>query len=107
MVVELLQRIGLNKYEAEAYLALLADGPLTGYELGKRSSVPLSKSYEVLERLARRGLALVQPGEPARYLADRAERFLEHTRAEQAAVLSALTAALAEATPADPADEFW
>ena len=29
---DLLQRIGLNKYEAEAYLSLLAEGPLTGYE---------------------------------------------------------------------------
>ena len=38
MADDLLQRIGLNKYEAEAYLALLAEGPLTGYELGKRSA---------------------------------------------------------------------
>ena len=50
MAVDLLQRVGLNKYEAEAYLALLTDGPLTGYEFGKRSSVPLSKSYETLEQ---------------------------------------------------------
>ena len=41
MAVDLLQRVGLNKYEAEAYLALLADGPLTGYELGKRSAAHL------------------------------------------------------------------
>jgi predicted transcriptional regulator len=56
--VELLQQIGLNKYEAEAYYTLLANEPLTGYELGKRSQVPLSRSYEVLERLTekRRGL---------------------------------------------------
>ena len=62
MAIELLQRVGLSKYEAEAYYVLLLQGPLTGYELGKRSGVPLSKSYEVLERLTRRGLAFVQPG---------------------------------------------
>src|SRR4051794_35976333 len=107
MAVELLQRVGLSKYEAEAYSVLLAQGPLTGYELGKRSGVPLSKSYEVLERLTRRGLAFVQPGEPARYIADRVERFLEQTRADQAAVLSALATALADAQPADASDEFW
>jgi hypothetical protein len=107
MAVELLQRVGLSKYEAEAYYVLLLQGPLTGYELGKRSGVPLSKSYEVLERLARRGLAFVQPGEPARYIADRVERFLEQTRADQASVLSALSAALADATPANASDEFW
>ena len=37
MAVELLQRVGLSKYEAEAYYVLLLQGPLTGYELGKRS----------------------------------------------------------------------
>ncbi len=53
--VELLQQIGLNKYEAEAYYTLLTQEPLTGYELGKRSQVPLSRSYEILERLAQKG----------------------------------------------------
>jgi len=47
----------------------LVAGPLTGYELGKRSPVPLSPSYETLERLTRRGFALVEPGEPLRYAA--------------------------------------
>lgn len=107
MSVDLLQQIGLNKYEAEAYLALLSDGPLTGYELGKRSSVPLSKSYETLERLTRRGLALIQPGEPPRYTAERPERLLAQTRAERESVLSALEVALAEVQRADPADDFW
>jgi sugar-specific transcriptional regulator TrmB len=107
VAVELLQRIGLNKYEAEAYLALLSDGPLTGYELGKRSSVPLSKSYEVLERLTRRGLALIQPGDPPRYLAERPERVLAQTRADQEAVLDALAEQLASVQQPDPADSFW
>jgi HTH-type transcriptional regulator, sugar sensing transcriptional regulator len=105
--VELLQRIGLNKYEAEAYLALLSDGPLTGYELGKRSGVPLSKSYEVLERLARRGLALVQPGEPPRYRAEEPARVLAQTRTEQETVLGALAEELARIEQPDPSDQFW
>src|SRR5215207_8129611 len=107
MAVDLLQRVGLNKYEAEAYFALLADGPLTGYELGKRSSVPLSKSYETLERLTRRGLALVQPGDPPRYLAERPDRLLAQTRADQESVLTALAAALSGIERGDPNDGFW
>ena len=78
--IEQLQQVGLNKYEAEAYYTLLAEGPLTGYELGKRSQVPLSRSYEVLERLTRKGLALVQPGDPPRYIAEDPERFLGQVR---------------------------
>ena len=107
MAIDLLQRVGLNKYESEAYFALLADGPLTGYELGKRSSVPLSKSYETLERLTRRGLALVQPGDPPHYTAERPERFVAQTRADQESVLTALASALAGVRRADPADDFW
>jgi hypothetical protein len=105
--VDVLQRVGLNKYEAEAYVALLTDGPLTGYELGKRSNVPLSKSYEVLERLSRRGLALVQPGDPPHYSAEAPERFLERTRAEQESLLAALTETLAGLERADRSDDFW
>jgi hypothetical protein len=107
VAVDLFQRVGLNKYEAEAYVALLADGPLTGYELGKRSNVPLSKSYETLEKLTRRGLALVQPGDPPRYLAERPDRILAQSRADHEAVLTALEAALADVRRADPADDFW
>src|SRR4051812_7959419 len=106
MAVDLLQRVGLNKYEAEAYFALLAEGPITGYELGKRSGVPLSKSYETLEKLTRRGLALVQPGDPPRYTAEQPERFLRRTRADQESVLAALATALADVQRADPADDF-
>jgi sugar-specific transcriptional regulator TrmB len=107
MAVDLLQRLGLNKYEADAYFTLLAEGPLTGYEVGKRSSVPLSRSYETLERLARRGLVLLQPGEPPHYLAERPERFMAQTRADHERVLGALAAVLAEHQRAEPAEQFW
>jgi sugar-specific transcriptional regulator TrmB len=105
--IELLQNIGLNKYEAEAYYALLAEGPLTGYELGKRSGVPLSRSYEVLERLAQRGLALVQPGEPPRYAAAEAAGFLSQVQASFAETVGALATALAALPHRNTAAEFW
>ena len=107
MVVDLLQRVGLNKYEAEAYAALLQHGPLTGYELGKRSAVPLSRSYEILERLTARGLALVQPGDPPRYAAEAPEQFLGRTRSATAATLDALERALAELEPPALPEGFW
>jgi sugar-specific transcriptional regulator TrmB len=107
MVVDLLQRVGLNKYESEAYVALLEYGPLTGYELGKRSAVPLSRSYEILERLTARGLALVQPGDPPRYIAEAPEQFLERTRTATTATLDALAHALAELGPSALPEGFW
>jgi sugar-specific transcriptional regulator TrmB len=106
-MVDLLQRVGLNKYEAEAYAALLRYGPLTGYELGKRSDVPHSRSYEILERLTTKGLALVQPGDPPRYAAEPPEQFLDRTRAATTTTLDALARALADAGPSTIPEGFW
>jgi sugar-specific transcriptional regulator TrmB len=107
MVIDLLQQVGLNKYEAEAYAALLLHGPLTGYELGKRSGVPLSRSYEILERLTVKGLALVQPGDPPRYAAEAPEQFLDRTRTSTTATLDALASALAKLGQSALPEGFW
>ena len=105
--IDLLQQLGLNKYEAEAYYALLRQGPLTGYELGKRSQVPLSRSYEILERLTQKGLALIQPGDPPHYMAQDAQQFLAQIRSEMEETLTALAVSLASLSRADTAAEFW
>src|SRR5579862_8965658 len=105
--VELLQQLGLNKYEAEAYYTLLINEPLTGYEVGKRSQVPLSRSYEVLEKLTEKGLALVQPGDPPRYSAQDPQQFLEHVRRDMETTLVALGHALTSLPHTDTTGEFW
>src|SRR5215470_9023635 len=105
--IELLQQIGLNKYEAEAYYTLLLQGPLTGYELGKRSPVPLSRSYEILGHLTQKGLALAQPGDPPRYTATDPNLFLGRVRSTMAETLTALTEALTSLPQGDTNGEFW
>jgi sugar-specific transcriptional regulator TrmB len=105
--VDQLQQLGLNKYEAEAYYTLLKRGPLTGYEVGKHSKVPLSRSYDILERLVERGLALAQPGEPARYRARDPQTFLGQVRASMEETLKELTVALTSFSSQDEANEFW
>jgi sugar-specific transcriptional regulator TrmB len=105
--IERLQQIGLNKYEAEAYYTLLSQGPLTGYELGKRSPVPLSRSYEVLERLTQKGLALIQPGDPPRYAAADPRVFLGRVRNQMEETLTALAETLTALPQVDIAGQFW
>jgi hypothetical protein len=105
--IDLLQQLGLNKYEAHAYYTLLAEGPLTGYELGKRSQVPLSRSYEILERLTLKGLALQQPGDPPRYAAEEYPRVLGTIRRDFTQTVDALAAMLAELPRREPSGEFW
>ncbi|HLG64627.1 MAG TPA: helix-turn-helix domain-containing protein [Ktedonosporobacter sp.] len=107
MEIDLLQQIGFNKYEAEAYYALLSHGPLTGYEVGKYSHVPLSRSYEILERLLEKGLALVQPGEPPRYTAQEPQLVFQRIRSTMEATLNTLATSLASLAQPDRAGDFW
>ena len=105
--IDQLQQLGLNKYEAEAYYTLLQHGPLTGYEVGKHSKVPLSRSYDVLERLVEKGLAFAQPGEPARYRAQDPQHFLGQVRSSMEETLKELAIVLTSLPPKDEANEFW
>ncbi|HEU5226945.1 MAG TPA: helix-turn-helix domain-containing protein, partial [Ktedonobacteraceae bacterium] len=105
--IDLLQQIGFNKYEAEAYYALLSHGPLTGYEVGKYSHVPLSRSYEILERLLEKGLVLVQPGEPPRYSAQEPQLVFHRIRSTMETTLNTLATSLASLAPTERASEFW
>lgn len=107
MAVDLLQQVGLTKYEAEAYFALLREGPLTGYELGRRSNVPLPRAYDVLDRLTQRGLALVQPGDPPRYRAQDFHQFLAGVRTTMEGRLDRLARLLAALPTRDTAGEIW
>lgn len=53
---ETLQSIGLSKWESQTYLALLELGETKTGELSKKSEVPQSKIYSVLDSLIERGL---------------------------------------------------
>ncbi|MCG8570854.1 MAG: hypothetical protein MJB14_12010 [Spirochaetes bacterium] len=50
-IIEKMKELGLNEYEAKAYLGLLKDNPVNGYTLSKNTSIPRSRIYEVLENL--------------------------------------------------------
>jgi len=54
-----LQQIGLNAYEARAYMVLIGHTKFKALELAARSNVPRQKIYEVLDSLAEKGFAQV------------------------------------------------
>lgn len=54
-IIEEMKMLGLTEYEVKAYLALLEEYPLNGYGLSKKSSVPRSRIYEVLDSLKSKG----------------------------------------------------
>jgi sugar-specific transcriptional regulator TrmB len=59
----------LNEYEAKIWMALLSKGIATAGELADISSVPRSRSYDILESLEKRGFILMKLGKPIKYLA--------------------------------------
>lgn len=54
ILIEEMKQLGLNQYEAKAYLTLLEEYPVNGYTLSKYSGVPRSRIYEVLEGLIKK-----------------------------------------------------
>lgn len=64
-----LLNLGLNRYEAAAYVALTRRGRATGAEVARIAGLPRQRIYDVLDGLVGRGLATVEPGRPAYYAA--------------------------------------
>lgn len=84
-----LGQLGFGEYEARAYVALLKQSPVNGYELAKLSGLPRANVYAVLQKLEERGAVVrVDTPEgtryapvPARELVDRLHHEFEHTLA--------------------------
>jgi HTH-type transcriptional regulator, sugar sensing transcriptional regulator len=99
-----LQKLGLNGYEASAYVALTRRGRATCAEVARLARLPRQRIYDVLDGLVGRGLASVQPGRPAYYAAvapDTAIGLLvDAHRATLAAIEEDAARAIALLTPA-------
>jgi sugar-specific transcriptional regulator TrmB len=81
-VVTELTKLGLNKYEAKVYIALLKNPEITAYEIGKRSGVPQSKIYDTVKELANKCMVILNGADPVRYVAVPLEEFLNRYKKE-------------------------
>lgn len=92
--VQLLTSLGFAGLEAEAYLALLQDSPMTGYRVAQALSKPVANTYKALEALHAKGAIVVEEGQkrvcravPPEELLDHMERrFLERRKRAQKAL---------------------
>jgi sugar-specific transcriptional regulator TrmB len=75
--MEHLIRLGLNVNEAKALDALIALGPSGASDVHRQAGIPRNKAYEVLEKLASRGLVEIQNGYPTLYRAVGAKVIIE------------------------------
>jgi len=66
-VINQLQNLNFTQYESRAYLSLLEQGNVTGYELAKNSGIPASKIYQVLNKLMEKEIVIALDSEPVKY----------------------------------------
>ena len=59
-----LEELGLSKYEARAYIALLSRGPLSASELAYYSNLPRTKVYATFTKLAKKKLVMITKDKP-------------------------------------------
>ena len=106
--IDKLVKIGFSEYEAKAYVALLRESPVTGYQLSKQSSVPRSMIYEVLGKLTARGAAMtLRKGSSTQYAPVPAEEFLDQLHREQEELIFSLKDDLAALTSAPDLEYVW
>ncbi len=85
----ILQDLGLTDYEIKAYVSLLAHPSVQASEVSKDSDVPVSKIYEVLGNLERKGWVESQHSRPTRYFPKSPSTALQALRLRMEADLKA------------------
>ncbi len=65
--VNLLKRLGLTMYEAQAYVTLTSLISATAVEVSEKSNIPRSKIYDVLKSLNKKNFLEIEDGRPLIY----------------------------------------
>ncbi|MGG2065491.1 MULTISPECIES: TrmB family transcriptional regulator [unclassified Bacillus (in: firmicutes)] len=77
-LLQKIQSLGFNQYEAKAYVALVYLGASSAYQVSKQSGVPRARIYEVLEGLEKIGVVMKEEvNEAAQYSPLPVDVFLE------------------------------
>jgi len=105
-IIASLERLGLSSYEAKAYLAAVGQPPITCYKLAQLSGVPRARIYEIVDKLAAKGLLLFQSGDRTLLAAADYKKFLELRESEVRDNIEGLRKSLA-ALPSAESSGIW
>ncbi len=97
IIMENLARFGFSQYESKAYVALVKKNPITGYELAKRSGIPPSKVYEVINKLLEKSVISPIQTDPVKYIPIDIEILLKRFQDDTTASINLLKKHLPEA----------
>jgi sugar-specific transcriptional regulator TrmB len=75
-LVSQLNELGLSELEATTYVALVAHGSTTAYQLAQQISKPTANVYKAVSSLADKGAVVVQPGSKRLLTATAPDEFL-------------------------------
>ncbi len=107
-VADLLSQLGFGEYESRAYITLLAQAPVTGYELAKTSGIPRANIYAVLQKLEARGAVIrLDTPEGARYAPTAPAQLTTRLSQQYQTVLQSARTALEAIGPAPEPVGIW
>lgn len=93
---DVLTRIGFTSLEAEIYVALLEESPLTGYRIAQILGKPAANIYKAIEALERKGAVVVDTTESRLCRAVPPDEVLAHIERQFRTARDEAAAALAE-----------
>ena len=64
---ESLDKLGLTKYESNAYYYIIKNGPVEAGEITSETNIPNGKIYETLNKLESYGFIEIQHSRPKKY----------------------------------------
>ena len=99
-LIRQLTNLGLNGYEARAYVALTERGDCTATDVARISGLPRQRIYDVLSSLVEKGLASTRPGSVVKYVATEPGQAMEGLVAARRQQLVSLEAQAATVTEA-------
>lgn len=83
-LTDYLSDLGMNSYEAAAYLALISRDGLTPAELAPMAKIPRQRVYDILEALSSKGFCSIRDGSPKTYFAVPPDVALDKFRQQRA-----------------------
>lgn len=102
-----MMQLGFTKYEAKSYVALLQNYPATRYEISKKSGVPRSAIYDVIQKLENLGVVNVLSTKPEKYVPLPPEEFLRMLERRYHQKLGDLRESLSEMNTDVEPEQLW
>jgi sugar-specific transcriptional regulator TrmB len=94
-IINNLLSLGFSEYESKAYLSLLKGFPATSYEIAKKSGIPTSKIYEVLNKLLDKGLMTqLEDNDKLKYVPISPDEFIDSYKNKMSETLKILASDL-------------